>query len=258
MAPRVPIAPPAPYVPPLTPEYDQVVVLYVTAVYTVVIFGLWNIPGARILITPLKLFTIGWHELCHIVAAVLTGGSVYHVTIDPNLGGATRVEGGWPKFILPAGYFGSTLFGGVFILGGFDVLVAKVLSFVLGVGLIIPLALVRDKLTILLTVLYEGLLIGFWFIGHAQALRWYCLFVGVMNVFYAIWDLTDDKFFRKQNDSDCTQYFIMFPRTAPQFWAIAWIVFEAGVCISFLFLGLAKFKLSPEAMNEQAASFLPT
>lgn len=36
-------------------------------VYAVVIFALWNIPGARLLITPLKLFTIGWHELCHIV-----------------------------------------------------------------------------------------------------------------------------------------------------------------------------------------------
>ena len=62
----------------------QVVVLYVvcrrlvngrgiyralqTVVYTVVIFGMWNIPGARTLINPLKLFTIGWHELCHIIA----------------------------------------------------------------------------------------------------------------------------------------------------------------------------------------------
>ena len=39
-----------------------------TVVYTVVIFALWNIPGARVLINPLKLLTIGWHELSHIVA----------------------------------------------------------------------------------------------------------------------------------------------------------------------------------------------
>ena len=37
-------------------------------VYAVVIFAFWNIPGARVLINPLKLFTIGWHELCHITA----------------------------------------------------------------------------------------------------------------------------------------------------------------------------------------------
>lgn len=83
--------------------------------------------------------------------------------------------------------------GGLFILGGFDSLAAKLLSFVAGVGLIAPLSLVRDKLyvaasrhalvlylkkkvdldsyirTILLTIFYEGLLVGFWFIDHAYA-----------------------------------------------------------------------------------------
>lgn len=100
-------------------------------------------------------------------------------------------------------------------MAGFDTLVSKIMSFVIGVGLAAPLALVRNKLyvlsapfpptfltlasiplppsllsarlsalrnphttrplapytmayrTILLTVVYEGLLIGFWFIDHA-------------------------------------------------------------------------------------------
>ena len=34
-------------------------------VYAVILFGLWNIPGARVIINPLKLFAIGWHEVCH-------------------------------------------------------------------------------------------------------------------------------------------------------------------------------------------------
>lgn len=34
----------------------------------VVIFGFWNVPVVRTLINPLKLFTIGLHELCHITA----------------------------------------------------------------------------------------------------------------------------------------------------------------------------------------------
>lgn len=33
----------------------------------VVIFGFWNVPGVRNFINPLKLFTIGWHELSHII-----------------------------------------------------------------------------------------------------------------------------------------------------------------------------------------------
>ena len=116
------------------------------------------------------------------------------------MGGATIVEGGSPVFVLSSGYIGSTLLGGAFVLAGWDTLVAKILSFVLGVGLVLPLVLVRDKLyvidsspnyaslltrllhrTIILTICYEALLIGFWFVDHGQALRWYCLFIGVMK-----------------------------------------------------------------------------
>lgn len=35
----------------------------------VIIFGFWNVPVIRNLIYPLKLFTIGWHELCHVTMA---------------------------------------------------------------------------------------------------------------------------------------------------------------------------------------------
>jgi len=132
----------------------------------VVIFGMWNVPIVRILINPLKLFTIGWHELCHITAvcvpwpslqtliglihspeqAILSGGRILKITIDPTVGGATIVEGGVHGFTLAAGYIGSTLLGGAFVLAGWDTLVAKILSFVLGVGLVMPLVLVRDKL----------------------------------------------------------------------------------------------------------------
>lgn len=56
------------------------------------------------------------------------------------------MQGGYPPIILAAGYVGSTIFGAVFTLGGWDTLVAKVLSFILGVGLICPLVLVRDKM----------------------------------------------------------------------------------------------------------------
>jgi hypothetical protein len=37
----------------------------------VIIFGFWNVPVIRNFINPLKLFTIGWHELCHISAVCI-------------------------------------------------------------------------------------------------------------------------------------------------------------------------------------------
>ncbi|KAK0188790.1 peptidase M50B-like-domain-containing protein [Armillaria mellea] len=242
----------------ITPSSDQIVVLYVMISMAVVIFGFWNVPGIRNCINPLKLFTIGWHELCHIIIAILTGGRILRITIDPHVGGATIVEGGRPAFILAAGYIGSTLFGGLFVLAGWDILVAKIMSFVLGIGMIMPLKLVRDKFTILLTILYEALLIGFWFIDHASALRWYCLFVGIMNIFYAVWDVADDRFFHKTNDSDATQFSILFPRIQPHIWATFWIFFEALVLAGVAVLGILVFKRTSTQMYDEAAKFLPT
>ncbi|KAI8996560.1 peptidase M50B-like-domain-containing protein [Trametes punicea] len=266
--PRPPVAPPAPRMSPVAPTHDQArpsrfhsSPLHIV-VYAVVIFAFWNIPGARTLINPLKLFTIGWHELCHISLAILTGGSVMKVCIDPDMGGATIVSGGHPPTILAAGYVGSTIFGGLFIMAGFDTLVSKIMSFVLGVGLIAPLALVRNKLTILLTVVYEGLLVGFWFIDHArsckrrQALRWYCLFIGVMNALYVVWDIADDKYFRKANDSDATQWSLLYPRIPAHVWATLWIIFEIAVLTGFVLLGIAAFKRTPDEMYAEAGYHL--
>jgi hypothetical protein len=257
---RPPIADqlPAEYVPPLRPTHDQIIVLYSTAVFVVVIFAFWHLPGVRIFLNPLKIFTIGIHELSHVVAALLTGGTVLSITIDPNFGGCTPVEAGHAPTILAAGYIGSTFFGGVLIFVSFDILAAKIASFVIGIGLLCPLALVRDKLTILLTFLYEALLIGFWFIDHASPLRWYCLFLGVMSVFFAVWDFVDDRFFRKPNDSDSSQFSILYPKTQPHHWAIAWIIFEILICIGFMLLGIVAFKRTSQQMYEEAAGWLPT
>lgn len=243
---------------PLTPTSDQIVALYVTISMSVIIFGVWNVPGLRNLIGPLKLFTIGLHELCHVVVAVLTGGRILRMTIDPHIGGATIVEGGYPKLILPAGYIGSTLVGGCFVLAGWDTLMAKIMSFFLAIGMLMPLRLVRDKMTILLTFMYEGLLIGFWFIDHGSALRWYCLFVGIMNIFYVIWDVADDRFFHKTNDSDTTQFELMYPSVRQHVWALLWIAFSVAWIIGFILIGIFAFKMTSEEMRKQADTFLPT
>lgn len=34
-----------------------------------------------------------------------------------------------------------------------------------------------------------GLIVGFFFIAHGQALRWYMLFLGVMSSLYSVYDI---------------------------------------------------------------------
>jgi len=84
------------------------------------------------------------------------------------------------------------------------------------------------------------------------------LFVGIMNIFYVVWDLADDKFFRKINDSDCTQFAMLYPYIPAHVWATFWILFEIGVLIAFVLLGISQFKLDSTQMAAQAATFLPT
>jgi hypothetical protein len=46
----------------------QFLTLYMMAVFLVLAIPFWFLPGARTVIAPLKLFVIGWHELCHMLA----------------------------------------------------------------------------------------------------------------------------------------------------------------------------------------------
>ncbi|KAF8494752.1 peptidase M50B-like-domain-containing protein [Hysterangium stoloniferum] len=233
---------------------NQAVVIYVVLVYITFVFAVWSAPVVRVVIMPFKLFTIGWHELCHAIMA----RTILRITIDPNLGGCTLVQGGHTPTVLTAGYVGSTLFGGVFILAGWDTLVAKICSFVIAFGLLCPLALVRDKLTILLTFVYEAILVGFWFADHGSALRWYCLFVGVINILYVVWDVLDEKFFKKRNDADTTQFGLLYPRIPAYVlvWAIFWIMFQLAALVGFLFIGIVSFRRTTEQMQAEAGKFL--
>jgi len=257
MSSRPPIAPPLPPDLP-APRDDQPAILYSSIVFLFVVAVLWNLPVIRAVINPLKLYTIGWHELCHIVVAIISGGSILSISIDPNLGGACEIEGGSPFAVLFAGYTGSILWGCTLVLGAWNLLVAKILSFCIAFGLLLPLSLVRDKLTIVITMIYEGLLIGFWFIDHGNPLRWYCLFLGIMNVFYVVWDISDERFMKKANTSDITQFTLLFPSTSTSFWIIFWFILSAGSLVGFSFLGQILWKFNSDQMFAQAAGFLPT
>lgn len=209
------------------------------------------------------------------------------------------------------------------ITAGWNLLVAKILSFCIAFGLLLPLSLVRDKLcvignscmngipwadldvtrTIFVTIIYEGLLIGFWFIDHGSPLRWYCLFLGIMKfvlplltadhlmtltpfqrflcslcvqlrlhltiqsnslfLVAILGDISDERFMKKANTSDITQFTLLFPSTStscmcstvsftfthrslfnPLVWIIFWFTLSAGSLVGFSFLGQLVWQVS--------------
>jgi uncharacterized membrane protein YcjF (UPF0283 family) len=110
------------------------------------------------------MLVIAFHEFGHAITAVLTGGHVKSISLDPREGGVTHMTGGISAFTLPAGYLGSSLIGALLIFCGFDIVASKVASLVLGWAR-------RDWLTIVTVLLAVALLVACWFIEHGEALR---------------------------------------------------------------------------------------
>lgn len=118
------------------------------------------------------MLVIAFHEFGHAITAVCTGGRVKSISLDPHEGGVTHMVGGASAITLPAGYLGSSLIGALLIFCGFDIVASKIASIALGACFLLTLWWARkDWLTIVTILAAVGLLVGFWFIAHAEALR---------------------------------------------------------------------------------------
>lgn len=237
----------------------QTSTLFAIGVYFVFILVSWNLYIIRQLIYPIKLLVVAWHEFGHVVACACSGARLDSVTIDPNEGGATRMEAQiYPAAGLPAGYLSSFLFGGIMLFCGFDTLASKVASFIIGMSLVVVFWWASGLLTRILTLGAVGLMIGFWFIDHAGILRYFVLFVGVMSSWYVLFDVMDDFVFRKMNPCCPVMFEERFPMVKAGIWALIWTILAAVNFVAWILLSLAVWRGTPRGMFCQSQQFLPT
>ncbi|PNY23484.1 Uncharacterized protein TCAP_06544 [Tolypocladium capitatum] len=250
------------------PTHTQQVTLGVIAAYVVAIAILWNVPYLRMTLWPFKvpwpaahrrllhavhacadpcqMLVIAFHEFGHAITAVLTGGRVKSISLDPNEGGVTHMQGGISAITLPAGYLGSSIIGALLIFCGFNIVASKIASIALGVCFLLTMWWgKRDWLTILTVLLAIGLLIACWFIVHAEALRFVVLFIGVMSSLYSVWDICDDLILRKVNSSDASVFAKRYGGSS-QCWGVIWSVISVLVMAAGIVAGLAAFSQSME------------
>jgi len=136
------------------------------------------------------MLVIAFHEFGHAITACCTGGRVKSISLDPREGGVTHMVGGISAVTLPAGYLGSSLIGALLIFCGFNIVASKIASIALGVCFLLTLWWARkDWLTIITILMAVGLLVGCWFIKHAEPLKYVVLFIGVMSSLYSVWDI---------------------------------------------------------------------
>ncbi|KAK4169084.1 peptidase M50B-like-domain-containing protein [Cladorrhinum sp. PSN259] len=242
----------------LTVTDAQKVTLGIIAAYVVAIAILWNVPYIRWVLWPFKMLVIAFHEFGHAIACVLTGGKVKSISLDPREGGVTHMQGGRNAITLPAGYLGSSLVGALLTFAGFNINASKIASIVIGVCFLLTLWWGRkDWLTIGTVLAAVGLLVGCWFIAHAEALRFVVLFIGVMSSLYSVWDICDDLILRKVNSSDASVFAKRYGGSS-QCWGVIWSIISLCFMAAGIVAGIAAFPQSAQQQRDDAQKFIPT
>ncbi|KZT24037.1 hypothetical protein NEOLEDRAFT_1068187 [Neolentinus lepideus HHB14362 ss-1] len=242
----------------LTPTSTQRTTLIVAGCYIIAIAILWHVPFLSWIIYPFKLLTVGFHEMSHAIAGILTCAHIQSVELDPDEGGETRMSGGIPWITLPAGYLGSSFIGACLIACGFDINASKVACLVLAAFFLFTLWWARRNwLTWVLILGMAGLIILFWFVANGVALRYLVLFIGVMSCMYVLWDVVDDTIARKVNSSDASAFARICGCCPSQVWGVIWLIIAFVYFVAGVLVGLVAFKETAAQQAEDAHHFLP-
>jgi hypothetical protein len=216
----------------------EVVILVVLLLAT---FFFWD----SVALYPVKAFVVLLHELGHAAAALLTGGEVERIELSANLGGVCWSRGGWRLLVLPAGYLGSMLFGGVILVAAARTRNDRLLAALVGLSVLaLTIVFVRTLFGI-----GFGLVFGTALVCSArwlpQAVNDMLLrFLGLASVLYAVIDIKEDLVSRTVPGSDAYAMSreLFLP---PVFWGLLWMalaVVAAGVFLYLASRGEAKVR----------------
>jgi len=191
---------------------------------------------------PLKVLTVFFHEISHGLGAVVTGGSIKEINLSPAQGGLCWTAGGWRFVVLPAGYLGSMIFGGVILVAAsrtdFDRQIMQTLGIVL---LIVSIFYVRPFLSF-----------GFGF-GVATSLGMLGLasyaskslndlslkLIGLTSCLYAVLDIKSDLIDRDIPESDASRFAELFGGTS-YLWGIVWMLIAIASSVCFFIIATRK------------------
>ena len=208
---------------------------------------------------PFKLLVVLMHESGHAAAALLMGGSVRQIVVDPREGGYTMSlipPGLWSQIVVSsAGYVGSTISGCVLLLLAARSKAGRWPLVALAAWTAVVAALwVRDSFTLIFVAgasLVLGLVARF---GPSLLRRGLLVFLGTFSVSYALYDIRDDLFHFAsragvQSDADALAQATLVPALV---WGIAW-GFLSVVLVAFTL----RFLLGARAATSRAAPPFP-
>ena len=198
----------------------------------VAISVLWNTP----VVYPLKIFVVFMHEISHGLAAIATGGRIEEIVVVSQQGGYARTMGGSPFWTLTAGYLGSFAWGGLILVLATRVRLDKLLSVIIGIGMIImSIFYLRNLFGLAFGIAFGGLLIFAGKFLNKAMNNWILQIIGLTSCLYAILDIKSDILDRAHLRSDA-RMLAELTHIPTVVWGVLWIVMAIAGTIFVLYV----------------------
>lgn len=84
-------------------------------IMTILYVVMCHIPVLDLITFPVEMLCTYLHEFGHAIFAILSGGKVHAMSVNPDGSGATTTSGGYSGFISLGGYVGSAIFGNILL-----------------------------------------------------------------------------------------------------------------------------------------------
>ena len=214
-------------------------------IFIVIVF-LWNTQ----FVYPLKIFVVFMHEVSHGLAALATGGSIKEIQIVQQEGGHAITVGGSRFWILTAGYLGSLMWGGLILMLAARTHLAKLISAVIGIGMIlISIFYLRNSFGFLFGVGFGGILILVGRLLPESINEWLLRVIGLTSCLYAILDIKSDIIDRSHLRSDARMlHEEITPYIPTVVWGVLWMAIAIFVTLCVLYIA-GKDREKPEVLD---------
>ena len=90
--------------------------LHFRVIAMLLVYGILKFMGGSLgalLLYPVTMLVTFLHEFGHALGAILTGGTVEGLQVNPDGSGYTTTRGGSPGIVLMGGYLGSAILGNI-------------------------------------------------------------------------------------------------------------------------------------------------
>ncbi len=204
----------------------------VLALMFILILIFWNTP----FVYPVKIFVVLLHEMSHGLAAVMTGGRIAKIELSQLEGGACWSAGGIELLVLPAGYLGSMLFGGLILAAASRSKFDKFISGIVGLAVfLITLFFVRNLFGLIWGLLFSIAMIAAAVFAPGFINDFILKFIGLTSILYALLDIKSDLIQRTVQGSDAYQMSRIIPLPSIV-WGIIWIIIAMAAAVYFLMI----------------------